>query len=98
MGQERQRGANGRFQARERAEAVLEDEGEEKPLLPRQCGPYLRTELADQFRKIVAGFVKEAKNGGCAHMKLTAELLEPPKSASPRGKGSAQRMLEELGE
>jgi hypothetical protein len=46
----------------------------------------------------VEGFVKEAENGGCAHMKLTAELLEPVESEKPRRKGSAQRILEELGE
>ena len=98
MAGQRQRGADGRFRARETTKAVTEDGVEEKPLRPRQCGPYLREELASEFRKIVSGFVKEARNGGCAHMKLTAELLEPTESEKPRRKGSAQRILEELGE
>jgi len=77
---------------------VTEDGTEEKPLKPRQCGPYLRSKLASRFPDIVAGFVKEAENGGCAHMKLAAELLEPRESEKPQRKGSAQRILEELGE
>jgi hypothetical protein len=77
---------------------VTEDGVEEKPLRPRQCGPYLRKELASKFQSIVEGFVKEAQNGGCAHMKLAAELMAPPESEKPRRKGSAQRILEELGE
>lgn len=95
-----QRGADGRFRAREgkATKAVTEDGVEEKPLRPRQCGPYLRKELASKFQSIVEGFVKEAQNGGCAHMKLAAELMAPPESEKPRRKGSAQRILEELGE
>jgi hypothetical protein len=69
----------------------------EKPLRPRQCHKYLQKTLASQFKTIVSGFVSEAQKGGCAHMKLAVELLEPKEDASRR-KGSAQRLLEELGE
>jgi hypothetical protein len=78
---------------------VTEHGVETKPLRPRQCPGYLRTRLAEEFPTIVEGFVNEARNGGCAHMKLTAELLETKKSEAPRRqKGTAQRLLEELGE
>lgn len=94
--QERQRGADGRFKAREASKAVRDEGVTERPLRPRQCWSYLRTELASEFKSIVQGFVSEARNGGCAHMKLAAELLETPESERPRRKGSAQRMLEKL--
>jgi hypothetical protein len=69
----------------------------ERPLRPRQCHKYLQKTLASEFRTIVAGFISEARSGGCAHMKLAVELLEPAKDQRLR-KGSAQRLLEELGE
>lgn len=69
----------------------------EKPLRPRQCHKYLQKTLASEFKSIVAGFVSEAHKGGCAHMKLAVELLEPVK-VDNRRKGSAQRFLEELGD
>lgn len=69
----------------------------EKPLRPRQCHKYLQKTLASEFKTIVTGFVSEAQKGGCAHMKLAVELLEPAKGDGHR-KGSAQRLLEELGE
>ena len=72
--------------------------GGEKPLRPRQCKGYLQKTLAGEFRKIVLGFVKEAKKGGCAHMKLAAELLEPAGKAQRKGKGSLEKMLDEVGE
>jgi hypothetical protein len=99
--EERVRGANGRFRAGEsrNAEQAAEQGGvEERALRPRQCAAYLRKRLAREFRTIVDGFVNEARNGGCAHMKLTAELLEQKKSERTAGKGTAQRLLEELGE
>ena len=71
-------------------------EPQEKPLRPRQCHKYLQKTLASEFKTIVAGFISEARGGGCAHMKLAVELLEPAKD--DRRKGSAQRLLEELGE
>lgn len=84
---------------RGRQRRLVEAEAEaEKPLRPRQCQRYLQQTLAQEFRSIVQGFVSEARNGGCAHMKLAAELLEPAKPAARRKKGTAQRLLEELGE
>lgn len=74
------------------------EESQEKPLLPRQCHKYLQKTLATEFRTIVDGFISEARNGGCAHMKLAVELLEPAKDEQRRRKGSAQRLLEELGD
>jgi hypothetical protein len=58
----------------------------------------LQKKLAEEFPKIVEGFVTEARNGGCAHVKLAVELLEPPPGEGRRTKSSAQRFLEELGE
>lgn len=73
-----------------------ETERPPKPLRPKQCHKYLQKTLASQFPAIVHGFLSEARNGGCAHMKLAVELLESAKP-EPRGtKGSAQRLLEEL--
>lgn len=73
-------------------------EAQEKPLRPRQCHKYLQKELASAFPRIVQGFITEAQEGGCAHMKLAVELLEPPKDDGKKKKGSALRFLEELGE
>jgi hypothetical protein len=72
-------------------------EAEERPLRPRQCRKYLQKTLATEFRAIVQGFVEEARNGSCAHMKLVVELLDAGKDGEPK-KGSAQRLLDELGE
>ena len=80
------------------AEAAEPQEAQEKPLRPRQCHKYLQKELASEFKTILAGFIEEARKGGCSHMKLTVELLEPAKDDGSRRKGSAQRLLEELGE
>lgn len=80
------------------AEAAESQEAQEKPLRPRQCHKYLQKELASKFKSIVGGFIGEAQKGGCAHMKLAVELLEPAKDEGRRKKGSAQRLLEELGE
>jgi hypothetical protein len=80
------------------AEAAESQEAQEKPLRPKQCHKYLQKTLAAQFKSIVAGFVGEAQKGGCAHMKLAVELLESAKDEGRQRKGSAQRLLEELGE
>ena len=80
------------------AEAAEPQDEQEKPLRPRQCHKYLQKRLASEFRTIVGGFIDEARKGGCAHMKLAVELLEPAKDEGRRRKGSAQRLLEELGE
>jgi hypothetical protein len=58
----------------------------------------MQKKLAAEFKTIVGGFIEEARKGGCAHMKLAVELLEPAKDEGRRKKGSAQRLLEELGE
>lgn len=58
----------------------------------------MQKELAKVFPAILDGFVNEARNGGCAHMKLAVELLESVKPEPRKTKGSAQRLLEELGE
>ncbi|HEX5283555.1 MAG TPA: hypothetical protein VFW30_05505 [Bryocella sp.] len=79
------------------AESADPQEPQEKPLRPRQSHKYLQKTLASEFRAIVAGFVSEARGGGCAHMKLAVELLESAED-DRRRKGSAQRLLEELGE
>lgn len=71
-------------------------ENTEKPLRPRQCHKFLQKTLASEFKTIVSGFISEAQKGGCAHMKLAVELLEPAKDSGRQG--SAQRLLEELGE
>ena len=78
----------------ERADEV--EERSETPLKPNQCRAYMRRELAREFRGIVKGFVAGAKRGSCQHVKLAAELLETPKRAPRRGKGSAQKMVDEL--
>jgi hypothetical protein len=82
----------------EAAEAAEPQESQEKPLRPRQCHKYLQKTLASQFPTILSGFIDEARKGGCAHMKLAVELLEPAEDEGRRKKGSAQRLLEELGE
>jgi hypothetical protein len=79
------------------AEADETQEPREKSLRPRQCHKYLQKTLATEFRTIGGGFIEEARKGGCAHMKLAVGLLEPAKDEGSR-KGSAQRLLEELGE
>jgi hypothetical protein len=80
------------------AEAAEPQEAQEKPLRPKQCHKYLQKQLASEFRKIVGGFIEEARKGSCAHMKLAVELLESAKDEGRRQKGSAQRLLEQLGE
>ena len=70
----------------------------QKPLRPRQCHKYLQKQLASEFPKIVGGFIEEARKGGCAHMKMAVELLEPVKDDGRQRKGSAQQLLEQLGE
>ena len=80
------------------ADAAESQESQEKPLRPRQCHKYLQKKLASEFRTIVGGFIDEARKGSCAHMKLAVELLEPVNDEARKQKGSAQRLLEELGE
>ena len=77
---------------------AAESDETEKPMRPKQCHKYMQKTLAKVFPEIVEGFLKEARNGGCAHMKLAVELLESAKPEPRKMKGSAQRFLEELGE
>lgn len=80
------------------AEASEQTEKAQKPLRPRQCHKYLQKRLAEQFPRIVEGFITEAVEGGCAHMKLAVELLETARDEGRKKKGSALRFLEELGD
>jgi predicted transcriptional regulator len=78
---------------------VETDEENEKEIAemmkPGACRSHLRRRLAKEFPKIVDGFVEEAKKGGCNHLKQTVEMLKPVKG-TPRRKGSAAKMLEEM--
>ncbi len=79
--------------AQEQAEPVAK----EAVLRPSQCRRYMRKRLAEEFRGIVQGFVEGARTGSCSHVKLVTELLAEPDRTRSRKKGSATRMLEELG-
>jgi hypothetical protein len=70
----------------------------EKSLTPNQCRKYLRKTVAGAYRDIVAGFVKEAKAGGCQHLKMATEVVESTRrpKAVRRVKGAAALMLEKL--
>jgi len=62
---------------------------------PAACKELMQKRLAESFEEIVEGFVKEAKKGSCAHVKLTSELLETAsREKKAQKKGSAERMLE----
>jgi hypothetical protein len=66
-----------------------------RPLRPNQCEKYLQKALSAKFEAIVEGFLKEAQKGGCAHMKLCVELLEPKEEEKA---GTLDRFLEEFGQ
>jgi hypothetical protein len=66
-----------------------------KPLKPSQCAGHMRKRLAEEFPRIVNGFVKEVKRGSVPHVRLATELLKAP-PAKPK-KTLAEKMLEELG-
>ena len=67
------------------------------PLRPAQCRRYMRKRLAEEFPGIVQGFLEGAKTGSCAHLKLATELLGEPERTRSRRKGSAAKLLEQLG-
>ena len=69
-----------------------------KPLKPHQCRNHLRKTVAAAFRDIVAGFVEEAKSGGCQHLKMATEVVESKKRVkkSLRPKSVTEQLLEEL--
>ena len=69
--------------------AAVEPQPEAKPLRPGQCRAHMRKTLANEFREIVDGFVKQAKSGSCQHVKLATELLEPPRKTSGNRKTTA---------
>lgn len=68
------------------------------PLRPGQCRAYMRRALADEFEGIVAGFIKGAQSGSCAHVKLATEFLEPrPRTKRPKsGRQTLERWMDEL--
>jgi hypothetical protein len=69
-----------------------------KPLKPHQCRNHLRKTVAAAFREIVAGFVEEAKKGGCQHVKMATEVVESEKRVpkSLRPKSVTEQLLEDL--
>ena len=69
-----------------------------KPLKPHECRNHLRKTVAAAFRDIVAGFVEEAKSGGCQHLKMATEVVESKKRVrkSLRPKSVTEELLEEL--
>jgi hypothetical protein len=77
----------------------IEAKAPEKPLRPSQCRKHLRKAVAEAYRDIVRGFVGQAMSGSCQHLKMATEVVEPEKrvKAGPRVKGSAEKLLEELG-
>jgi len=64
-----------------------------KPLKPSQCAGHMRKRLAEEFPRIVNGFVKQVKRGSVPHVRLATELLQPP-PARPK-KTLAEKMLED---
>jgi hypothetical protein len=90
------RGKDGRYVGQEKREVAEGVVRLEKPLKPSQCRSYMRRELAAKYPDIVAGFLKGAESGSCAHVKLAGELLEEPEKKPRQKKGSATRLLEEL--
>ena len=45
-----------------------------KPLKPSQCAGHMRKRLAEEFPRIVNGFVKQVKRGSVPHVRLATEL------------------------
>lgn len=87
----------GRNAQRRVPEGTEEPEDEETPVLRiSECRSYMRRTLAAEFAGILRGFVREAKGGSAAHMRLAHDLLEPPKKKRAPRKGSAAKMLEKL--
>jgi hypothetical protein len=82
------------------AGAVMEGDvaDTKKPLKPHQCRNHLRKTVAAAYRDIVAGFVEEAKKGGCQHLRMATEVVESQKRIreSLRPKSAAEQLLEDL--
>src|SRR5438309_264473 len=77
-------------------EGVDEGASARKPLTPNQCRKYLRTTVAGAYPDIVAGFVREAKKGGCQHLKVATQVVQSNRrpKAVRREKSAATLMLE----
>ena len=82
------------------AEAVmgLEVVDSKKPLKPHECRNHLRKTVAAAYRDIVAGFVEEAKKGGCQHLKMATEVVESQKRVKKdqMPKSVTAQLLEDL--
>jgi hypothetical protein len=60
------------------------------------CRKLMRETLAAEYGEILGAFVRVAKKGSAAHMKLATELLEKKAAVTRRRGGSAARLLREL--
>lgn len=78
--------------------AFFRVEPPKRPLRPGECRAYLRRSLARAFPAIVQGFVNEAMEGSCQHLKLAAEITQSGKRVRKcrEEKGPAQLLLEEM--
>jgi hypothetical protein len=78
--------------------AFFQVEQPKRPLRPGECRMFLRKTLARAFPAIVQGFVNEAMEGSCQHLKLAAEITESGKRVrkAKEEKGPAQLLLEQL--
>lgn len=56
----------------------------------------MRETLAAEYGEILGAFVRVAKKGSAAHMKLATELLQKKTAVARRRGGSAARLLREL--
>jgi hypothetical protein len=74
----------------------LSDKEAKRVMQPAGCRAFLRRELAKEFEGITSGFVKAAKTGSVPHVKLATELLKPLRHGTRRGKGTAEKLLEEI--
>ena len=63
---------------------------------PAGCRSYMRKRLADEFPKIVDGFIDEAKKGSCTHVKMATELLQPTRKGTTRKKSVLKKLLEDM--
>jgi hypothetical protein len=93
MGDETNAKSTDRYESTE--DAAL-DKLSQRLLKPAGCRGYLRRRLAKVFPEIVDGFLEEAKKGGCVHLKMATELLQPTRQRASRRKGSVAKLLEEL--
>lgn len=94
-----QLGRTGRVGSRERPQPVAGmAKKKQRALETKQCQRHLERRLRAEFRQIVEGFMEQAKQGSCAHMRLATELLEEARKADLEKKGTVHRLLEEMGE